>query len=310
MDRPSIIRRIGRSLERDKDLPISRKIQKGFIFARSMVLAPVYLRKCNRLGRRARTRGRPYIVNVGRIHIGDDFNLNSRIVKSELATGPHGLIDIGDEVGINFGAAISSQALVKIGNRVRIGPYAMIIDSDFHTPSDRFSAPTGKAIIIEDDVWLGGRVTVLKGTTIGRGAVITAGSVVSGTIPPFVIAGGVPARILRELHPAVEMEPREKPQCDEKIQTEAAANRTTEVFKKVFSVDGAVDLSWGPRDIERWDSLGHLNLILGIEKEFNIALQEDDMLHMNTVEDVCRVVQKYIKVNSGQDGTEARNDLE
>jgi acetyltransferase-like isoleucine patch superfamily enzyme/acyl carrier protein len=303
MDRPSIIRRIGRSLERDKDLPISRKIRKGLIFARSMVLAPVYLRKCNRLGRRARTRGRPYIVNIGRIHIGDDFNLNSRIVKSELATGPHGLIDIGNEVGVNFGAAISSQALVKIGNRVRIGPYAMIIDSDFHTPSDRFSAPTGKPIIIEDDVWLGGRVTVLKGTTIGRGAVITAGSVVSGTIPPFVIAGGVPARILRQLHPAVEMELREKSQCNEEIQTEAVANRTSEVFKKVFSVDGAVDLSWGPKDIERWDSLGHLNLILGIEKEFSITLQEDDMVRMNTVEDVCRVVQKYIKVNSGHDGT-------
>jgi acetyltransferase-like isoleucine patch superfamily enzyme/acyl carrier protein len=310
MDRPSIKGRIGRSLERDRDLPISRKIKKGLIFARSMVLAPVYLRKCNRLGRRARTRGRPYIVNIGRINIGDDFNLNSRIVKSELATGPHGFIDIGNEVGINFGAAISSQVLVKIGNRVRIGPYAMIIDSDFHTPSDRFSAPTGKPIIIDDDVWLGGRVTVLKGTTIGRGSVITAGSVVSGLIPPFVIAGGVPARILRELHPTAETEPLGDLECDEGTQTEALVNRATHVFKKVFSVDGAVDLSWGPKDIERWDSLGHLNLILGIEKEFSITLQEDDMLRMNTVEDVCRVVQKYMTVKSGQEGMGVRSDLE
>jgi acyl carrier protein len=134
--------------------------------------------------------------------------------------------------------------------------------------------------------------------------------VVSGTIPPFVIAGGVPARILRELHPAVEVGPREKLQSDEKIQAKAVANRTTEVFKKVFCVDGAVDLSWGPKDIERWDSLGHLNLILGIEKEFSITLQEDDMVRMNTVEDVCRVVRKYMEVKSGQDGTEERSDLE
>src|SRR6185503_9856915 len=54
-------------------------------------------------------------------------------------------------------------------------------------------------ITIEDDVWLAGRVSVLRGSRIGRGSVITAGSVVSGEIPSGVIAGGVPARVIRRI---------------------------------------------------------------------------------------------------------------
>ncbi len=54
-----------------------------------------------------------------------------------------------------------------------------------------------KGIIIEDDVWLGANCCVLDGVTVGRGAVVGAGAVVTKDVPPFAIVGGVPARIIR-----------------------------------------------------------------------------------------------------------------
>jgi acetyltransferase-like isoleucine patch superfamily enzyme len=52
-------------------------------------------------------------------------------------------------------------------------------------------------IVLEDDVWLGANVVVLDGVTIGRGAIVGAGAVVTQSIPPYAIAGGVPARVIR-----------------------------------------------------------------------------------------------------------------
>ena len=52
-------------------------------------------------------------------------------------------------------------------------------------------------IIVEDDVWIGARAIILKGVTIGKGSVVGAGAVVTKTIPPYSIVGGVPAKILR-----------------------------------------------------------------------------------------------------------------
>lgn len=52
-------------------------------------------------------------------------------------------------------------------------------------------------VIIEDDVWIGTRAIVLHGVTIGRGAVVAAGSVVTKSVPPYAIVGGVPARLIR-----------------------------------------------------------------------------------------------------------------
>jgi maltose O-acetyltransferase len=172
--------------------------RKALRYLEGLALSPLYLRHCTKVGKRARTRGMPFIENLGRIVIGNDFNFVSLFVQSHLVTGHDGLLEIGDTVNINFGAAISAHEHVKIGDRVRIGPYAIIMDSDYHTAKDRSKRPTAP-VIIEDDVWLAGRVSVLRGSRIGKGSVVTAGSVVSGEIPAGVIAGGVPARVLRRI---------------------------------------------------------------------------------------------------------------
>ena len=57
----------------------------------------------------------------------------------------------------------------------------------------------GRPVVIEDNVWIGGNVVILPGVTIGEGSVIAAGSIVTRDIPPRVVAGGNPCRVIRPL---------------------------------------------------------------------------------------------------------------
>lgn len=106
-------------------------------------------------------------------------------------------IKIGDDCGFS-GTVIGCQKSITLGNRVRCGANTVITDTDWHTDDPRTSPP--KAVIIEDDVWLGLNVVVLKGVTIGKGSVIGANSLVSRSIPAGVVAAGNPAKVIRSLN--------------------------------------------------------------------------------------------------------------
>jgi acetyltransferase-like isoleucine patch superfamily enzyme len=109
---------------------------------------------------------------------------------------------IGHHVGIS-GCSIAAAERIEIGNYVLIGSGCLITDSDAHSldPLERRRNGSFKTapVIIEDDVFIGARSVVLKGTRVGRGSVIGAGSVVSKDIPPYVIAAGNPCKVLRVL---------------------------------------------------------------------------------------------------------------
>ncbi len=123
-------------------------------------------------------------------------------VRCELTTHADGRIEIGEQVFINYGTSISAHAMVRIGDDCKIGQYSIVMDCDWHeleTPSHYGGHGVPRPVVLEQGVWLGARVTVLKGVTIGRGSVIGAGSVVVSDIPDGVVAAGVPARVIREL---------------------------------------------------------------------------------------------------------------
>lgn len=115
-------------------------------------------------------------------------------------------ISMGNDVYIGPHAMIlCTESEVIIGNKVLFGPYVSIIGGD-HRISDvgryifdvRDKKPGDDLdVIIEDDVWVGANVTILKGVCIHEGAVVAAGSVVNKDVPPYSIVGGVPARILK-----------------------------------------------------------------------------------------------------------------
>lgn len=94
------------------------------------------------------------------------------------------------------------MGLIRLGNRVRVGPCAMIIDTEFHGALNRKFRPPPRPVIIEDDVWIGAKASVLPGVTIGRGSIVGVGSVVNADVPPFTVVGGVPARPIKKLDPS------------------------------------------------------------------------------------------------------------
>ncbi len=77
----------------------------------------------------------------------------------------------------------------------------MLMDNAYHTidPCRRNEVPPTRPIVIGDEVWLGARVIVLPGATIGSQSVIGAGSVVSGDVPPRSLAAGVPCKVIRSI---------------------------------------------------------------------------------------------------------------
>lgn len=124
-----------------------------------------------------------------------------------LISGPDAVF-IGDNVSINRDVTIdaSDGGHIRIGNNCLIGPYVLIRSADhtFANPLQpiRTQGHTAGCIVIEDNCWIGGHVTVTKGVTIGTGSVIGANSVVTRDIPPFTLAAGNPANVIRPLKPA------------------------------------------------------------------------------------------------------------
>jgi acetyltransferase-like isoleucine patch superfamily enzyme len=146
------------------------------------------------------------------IKLGDGLVLRSWVASNPLApnhavvlaTRTHSAaIEVGRDCGFT-GATIVAAERIEIGDRVLVGANATIVDTDFH-PLDwqerKVDINNGKhrPVVIESDVFIGMNSLILKGVRIGRGSVIGAGSVVANDVPPYVIAAGNPAKIVRRL---------------------------------------------------------------------------------------------------------------
>lgn len=107
-------------------------------------------------------------------------------------------LSIGDNCGFS-GTSIAAYQNITIENNVLIGANCVVTDFDWH-PISRHAENIGSApIYIEQDAWIGMSCTILKGVHIGKGAVIGANSVVTTSIPDYVIAAGNPARVIRPI---------------------------------------------------------------------------------------------------------------
>ncbi len=96
---------------------------------------------------------------------------------------------------INSNAKIRCHSSITIGDNCAISHDFIVMDSNAHyLENDKKTKP----VIIEDNVWIGTRVIVLSGVTIGEGAVVAAGSVVTKDVPAHSLVGGNPAKIIKE----------------------------------------------------------------------------------------------------------------
>jgi acetyltransferase-like isoleucine patch superfamily enzyme len=162
--------------------------------------ARIQLRACTEVGALTRLRGRAIIANSGTIRLGSKVKLVGVPVPIELVALTGAELSIGDGTSINRGVSICAQKSIRIGSNCGIGNDCLIFDTDFHTVGDHQSrAADASPVSIGDNVWLAARSVVLKGVTIGNGAVVCAGSVVATNVAPYTMVGGVPARVIRKL---------------------------------------------------------------------------------------------------------------
>ena len=120
------------------------------------------------------------------------IGINRNCSLSTLQSGA--IIKIGKGCGFS-GTVIGAFTSIILEDNVRCGANTLITDSDWHLDDPR--AGESKPVYIEENVWLGVNVTVLKGVRIGKNSVIGAGSVVTKDIPENVIAGGNPCKVLK-----------------------------------------------------------------------------------------------------------------
>ena len=139
------------------------------------------------------------------------------IIRGELFVFPHaGKIEIGEWCFVGEDSYVWSSNHIKIGDRVLISHNVNIHDTDGHPfdasarheqyrsiatvghPSD-IDSINSRPITIMDDVWIGFGASVLKGITVGEGAIVAAGAVVTKDVPPYSVVVGNPARVVRSV---------------------------------------------------------------------------------------------------------------
>lgn len=147
------------------------------------------------------------IGNSFQINSGQNYNRIGRPQACFFIADLGGRIQIGDRVGMSSTALVCHNA-ITIGDDVTIGGNTVIYDTDFHSLNtglrtnfkDNSLARTAP-VLIQNRVFIGAHVTILKGVTIGQNAVVAAGSVISKNVPPNQVWGGNPAQFIRALRP-------------------------------------------------------------------------------------------------------------
>ena len=152
-------------------------------------------------------RGLPWIAGPGEITMGKGCRVSSRLESCGRSSGgDRPTLHVGDNVDLGWGSGLYVGTHIHIGDNVRIAGQGLLLGFPGH-PFDAAARARGeadrddqaRAIVLKDDVWLAKGVVVNAGVTIGEGTIVAAGSVVTKDLPANVLAGGVPARVIRPL---------------------------------------------------------------------------------------------------------------
>jgi acetyltransferase-like isoleucine patch superfamily enzyme len=214
----------------------------------------------------------------GQLRIGNRFRLASVPVPSHLAAGPGAILDIGNDVLIGHGAAIAAHQQIRIGNGTRIGPFVIIMDSNFHgSAGDHSVQHDCRPVMIGHGCRIGSRVTITRGVTIGDGAEVLAGSVVSSAVPGGVCVAGGRARIIG-LAGALAS------------RWESPATELPEILMASLGLDSPPDLDDSPMATNPSINARMPNMFKAIEARLGVALDPDAAHGIRTFADVAVAV--------------------
>ena len=178
-----------------------------FSFKRIVWWTPLFQTRLTKPATRLYLEAIPLVLGPVQITIGDHTHVFGAITIAGRTAGPRPPeLHIGKNCGIGWQTTIAVGRTVRLGDNVRISGRAFLAGYPGH-PLDAKARAAGMPdtedqvgdIVLEDDVWLGTGATVSAGVTIGKGTVVAAGSVVTRDLPAGVLAGGVPARVIRKL---------------------------------------------------------------------------------------------------------------
>lgn len=178
-------------------------------FWRVFYYEPLFRTRCRKVGERLMLFGGiPVIDGNLQITLGDDCDVYGKSTFASTRVYDEPELIVGNQTHLGYGLTISVGQRVEIGNHVLISGGCFLADNDGH-PYDykarrkETHQPVTKEQIqpikIEDDCWIGSQCIILKGVTLGQGSIVGSNSLVSKSVPPFCIVGGVPAKIIKEL---------------------------------------------------------------------------------------------------------------
>jgi acetyltransferase-like isoleucine patch superfamily enzyme len=180
----------------------------AWVDAREMAMAkllwePMLRARCEQVGERVHLTRAPYIRGHARIVIGDDCSFSTFDVHSgRFRDRPE--LTIGSHCHVGYDSLLAVNDRITIGDHVGMSQRVVVRDSDGH-PTDIERRRRGEGlregdfapVTIHEYAWIGRDAHVLKGVTIGAGAIVAAGSVVATDVPDGAVAMGVPARVVR-----------------------------------------------------------------------------------------------------------------
>jgi maltose O-acetyltransferase len=140
------------------------------------------------------TRFRAWCASRFCANVAPSARINARVLLSRRTR-------LGPNAGLGEGTMILGRGVANVGSGVTMGPQCVLITGDHPVPADgehfHEYQPVYRDLVIEEGAFLGARVIVLPGVTVGRGAAVGAGAVVTKDVPPGATVVGNPARIVR-----------------------------------------------------------------------------------------------------------------
>lgn len=199
MSKESSSRSFSSFLQAFNRLPLRARVVKIFCFSRGVWVASKFdTRGLIDAGRHVKVMKRN-----GEIHLKTYCRLGNDVHIAVVGESPDqkAILRIGVDSGISDRTKINATHSVTIGDHCSIGWDCDIWDTSWHRVHflDREPAPISSPVVIEDHVWVGSHTIIQRGVTIGTNSVIAAGSVVTKDIPPNSFAGGVPAKVIKEI---------------------------------------------------------------------------------------------------------------
>jgi len=173
-----------------------------------LVYEPLFRGRCSAAGKRLRVTRMPFVLGPTSIHIGDDVNIFGRVDISSGYVCENPRLILHDRVTLGHNTLFLVNKLIEIESDVNVAVGARIMDTDAH-PRDTTARiaflPPGedevRPVRICRGAWIGLNAAIMKGVTVGEGAIIGVNSVVYTDVPPHTVAIGNPARVVAKNTP-------------------------------------------------------------------------------------------------------------